>query len=190
MVWTSGNLFIIAAGGVLGASAVGALKAAQTLMGITHILFQGLENIVPVRSAELYRRGGAHELKAYLRRVTLFLGGVTAAIGLIFSVTPGFWLGLVFGDSFVSHGDLLRWYAVIYTLGAVLLPLRAGLRTVENTRPIFLAYLASTTVAVIATYPIVQWLELTGAMVGLLFTQVLMLLILVLAVRNEIVGRD
>ena len=46
MQWTSGNLFTIAAGALLGTTTVGVLKAAQNLMGVTHILFMGFENLV------------------------------------------------------------------------------------------------------------------------------------------------
>ena len=186
LLWTSGNLFIIAAGGVLGASAVGALKAAQNLMGLTHILFQGLENIIPVRAAEIHTRGGARALKPYLRRVALMLIASTAVITLIFAVEAEYWLGLIFGEPYVTYGDLVRWYAVIYTLAAIALPLRVALRTVEHTRPIFVGYLVSTVVSVTAAYPVVQWLGLTGTMAGLLFCQILVLLVLWHAVRKEL----
>ena len=47
MQWTSGNFFLIAAGSILGPLAVGAMKAAQNIIGVTHILFQAMENFVP-----------------------------------------------------------------------------------------------------------------------------------------------
>jgi O-antigen/teichoic acid export membrane protein len=97
MQWTSGNLFIVAAGGVLGAVAVGALKAAQNVMGITHILFQGLENIVPVRAGTYYHKGGSQALVVYLRKVAWAGGLATAAMALLAAAFPEFWLGLFYG---------------------------------------------------------------------------------------------
>jgi hypothetical protein len=50
--WASSQLFIAAAGALLGASAVGALRAAENLIGgIANIYFLGLENVVPARAA-------------------------------------------------------------------------------------------------------------------------------------------
>ena len=59
MQWTTGNLFFIAARALLGASAVGALRAAQNLMGVLHILFRGLENVVVPTAGALYKRKGS-----------------------------------------------------------------------------------------------------------------------------------
>ncbi|NIP32882.1 MAG: hypothetical protein GWN62_25785, partial [Aliifodinibius sp.] len=77
--WLNGNLLIVSAGALLGTAAVGALKAAQNLMGVTHILFKGLDNIVPVRAAQHHRAGGTEDLMRYLTKTTLLGIGVTAA---------------------------------------------------------------------------------------------------------------
>ncbi|MEE9542392.1 MAG: MATE family efflux transporter, partial [Thermodesulfobacteriota bacterium] len=144
MQWTSGNLFIVAAGGVLGASAVGALKAAQNVMGVTHILFQGLENVVPVRAGSHFHQGGLKALVTYLRRVAWTGGLATAVIAGLAVVFPEFWLKMFYGDEFIPYGYLLRWYAAVYLLIFIGLPLRSGLRALEHTRPIFLVYLVTT----------------------------------------------
>ena len=49
--WFSGNLFIIAAGAILGPRAVGATRMAQNVVGITHVLFLAMENIIPTRAS-------------------------------------------------------------------------------------------------------------------------------------------
>ncbi len=189
MQWTAGNLFIVAAGALLGASAVGALKAAQNLMGVTHILFQGLENIVPVRAAWHFQNGGGKALRAYLRSVSVFGGLATAAVATIAAVAPAFWLRLVFGGEYSAYGHLLQWYALIYPLMFIGLPLSAGLRAVEHTRPIFAGYLATTIFSLVAAYPLVRWLELTGVMAGMLLLQAMMLVVLWRAARKSFSGR-
>ncbi len=114
--WMSGNLLVVAAGGLLGVIAVGALKAAQSLMGVAHILFAGLENVAPIRAAHRFRFGGPDDLLAYLAKVrALGLAGTTL-IGLIFAVNPSFWLSRLFGSGFAEYGYLVRWYAVLYIL--------------------------------------------------------------------------
>lgn len=189
MQWTSGNFFLISAGTVLGPTAVGALRAAQNLMGITHILFQGLENIVPIQASRYYHENGLVRLKSYLRQVVVNGGLATATIALTFSVAPEFWLALVFGDPFAVYGGLVRWYAILYLLMFFGLPLRAGLRAIEHVRPIFWGYLATSLFAVAAAYPLIELLGLSGAMIGMLLTQIVMLVVLWMGFRSRVAIR-
>ncbi len=172
MHWSTGNLFILAAGTLLGASAVGSLRAAQNLMGVTHILFMGLENIVPARAAWHVRHGRGKALVAYLRRVTMFGGVAVGGIALAAAAVPEFWLDLAYGNEFAGYGYLLRWYAVIYLLMYLRIPLGAGMRAIEFTRPIFNANLAGAVLTVATMYPLIHWLGLNGAMVGILLVTV------------------
>jgi O-antigen/teichoic acid export membrane protein len=178
MQWTSGNFFLISAGTLLGPTAVGAIRAAQNLMGITHILFQGLENIVPIQASRYYHENGSKRLKAYLRQVMVNGGLATAAVAFTLSVAPEFWLSLVFGDPFAVYGSLVRWYGALYILMFFGLPLRAGLRAIEHVKPIFWGYVATSIFALAAAYPLIRLFDLTGVMFGVLATQAIMLSVL------------
>jgi len=175
MQWTSSQLFFIVAGAMLGAAAVGALKAAQTLMGVTHILLMGLENVVPVRAAKHLHDGGKQALYAYLKRVTLLGEGAVAVIAVIAAVAPDFWFSLVFGDQYLEHGYLLQWFAVLYLLMSLQLPLRAGIRATESTSIFFWAQVSATFISLVLVYPFIQIFELTGVMMGLITAQVITL---------------
>ncbi len=168
MQWVSGNLFILAAGALLGVTAVGALKAAQTLLGVSHILFQGLENVVPARAAWHFEHGGRAALIRYLKKVGLVFGLVTAGIAAVAAAAPDFWLGLAFGAEYQGYGYLVQWYAVIYVAAFVALPLRVGLRAIEDTRSIFWSNLWITLFSVAFAYPLVDSLEIHGVIFGVL----------------------
>ena len=184
--WMSGNLLVVAAGGLLGVIAVGALKAAQSLMGVAHILFAGLENVAPIRAAQRFRFGGPNDLIAYLARVRVLGLAGTALIGLTFAVNPSFWLGRLFGPEFAEYGYLVRWYAVLYILMFLTVPLRFGLRAVERTAPIFAAYGASALFSLIVAYPLVRTFGLPGVLVGMLITQLILIVIMRAGLRVEL----
>jgi O-antigen/teichoic acid export membrane protein len=186
MQWTSGNFFIVAAGGVLGASAVGALKAAQNVMGVTHILFQGLENIVPVKAGNYYHQGGSKALVLYLRKVAWAGGLATSAIAAFAVLFPEFLLNLFYGDEFAPYANLLRWYAAVYLVIFIGLPLRSGLRAIEHTRPVFTGYLLTTVFALVVFYPLVHGLGLLGVMIGLLAMQLIMQAVLWISLRKQL----
>ena len=186
MQWLSGNLFILATGSILGAAAVGGLRAALNLMGITHILFQGLENVIPVRAAWHIRNGGEPMMWMYLTRAAVYGGLATAAVSAAAFAAPGFWLELIFGNEYRDFAGLLRWFAVMYPILFLCGPVRAGLRAIEHTRPIFVSSLLTAAFSVLSAYPAVVYLGLTGAGGGMLAVNLIMVATLFHAVRKRI----
>jgi O-antigen/teichoic acid export membrane protein len=171
--WTSGNLFLIAAPVYYGAAAAGILRASQNLMGVTHVWFQGLDNVVPVETARRLQEGGVHSMLTYTRSVLVKWGGMTLLFAIVMATAPGFWLHLIYGPAMVQYGYVLRLYALLYVMIFVGGPLRAGLQALEFTVPIFWSYLAMTTFAFAFAVPMAKWLGLSGTMLGLIATQVL-----------------
>jgi O-antigen/teichoic acid export membrane protein len=142
-------------------------------MGVTHIWFQGLDNVVPVETARRLRQGGVHSMLAYTRSVLLKWGGLTLLFAIVMAVAPGFWLHLIYGPQMVQYGYILRLYALLYVIIFVGSPLRAGLQALEFTVPIFWSYLVMTAFAFIFAVPMAKWLGLSGSLFGLLGAQIL-----------------
>lgn len=187
--WLSGNLFNVAAGSVLGAAAVGALRAVQNIVSINHILFQGLENIVPSQASRHFSSGGAPALSRYLITVTVSAAvPVFAILGLALA-SPKFWLNLVYGAEYVAFGFVMKWYAGVYVFMLFALPLRCGLRAIENTRPIFRAYLFMSVFSTFCAIPAAKYLGLQGVVAGIMITYIILVLItgcsLVTFIRRE-----
>ena len=55
MQWGAGNIFLIAAPVYYGAAASAMLRAASNIVGVAHVWFLGLENVVPAKAARLMR---------------------------------------------------------------------------------------------------------------------------------------
>jgi O-antigen/teichoic acid export membrane protein len=173
LVWTSSNLFVIAAPVVYGVAAAGVLKASQNLMGATHVWFQGLDNIVPVESARRLREGGVHSMLAYTRSIIVKWGGLTLLFAAIMAAAPGFWLRIIYGPQMVQYAYVLRLYALLYLIVFLGGPLRAGLQALEFTVPIFWSYLAMTAFSITLALPMAKRLGLSGTMLGLIGAQIL-----------------
>lgn len=171
--WVSGNLFVIAAPVYYGAAAAGVLRAAQNLMGVTHVWFQGLDNVVPVETARHLRDGGVHSMLSYTRSILVKWGGLTLMFAIVMAAAPGFWLHLIYGPEMVQYGYILRLYALLYVFVFMGGPLRAGLQALEFTVPIFWSYLAMTAFAVSFAVPMAKWLGLSGSLLGLIGSQIL-----------------
>lgn len=173
MQWTSGNFFIISAGTILGPISAGALKAAQNIMGVSHILFQGLDNVVPSRASYCFVQGGWPKLWLYLKRVIYWAGTATATISLMAWLFSDFWLNLFYGKEYQLYGYLLKCYAVIYLFIFLGLPLRAGLRALEHSKPIFISYCLMTAFTALTADFFINNMGLLGATTGILCTQII-----------------
>ncbi len=161
-------LFPATAGALLGPAAVGALKAAENLMGIAQVLLFALENVVPRRAAQHYHRSGIVALIRYLVRVASFGGAVTLCVTVFFALAPEFWLRVIFGEEYASYGNLVRWYVAISLLRFTGVPLAAGFRALEETRPMFLATCVHACISIAVAYPLISALGVTGVMIGML----------------------
>ncbi len=165
--WTTGNFFVLLSGAMLGPAAAGALRAAQTLIGVTHVFFQAADNIVPPRAARLQHTHGNEALRRFVLRLLLIGTLGTALFGLVLAVPARFWLALVYGDGFAGYGWLVAGYAIAYVLLAAAVPLRYAFLAVERTRPIFVSYAWGSAFTLTAAWPLIHFFGLTGAIVGI-----------------------
>ncbi len=112
--WVSSQGLGLFGGGVLGPQVLGALRASTNLVAPVNVLFQWLENIIPVRTVVHLKKGGLPGMYSFLSRLawigTLPFG--LMVVGLYFFAGP--LLGFLYGDEY-------RPYAYFVTLQAVYL---------------------------------------------------------------------
>ncbi|MEL6588806.1 MAG: oligosaccharide flippase family protein [Bacteroidota bacterium] len=168
------NFFLVAAGSIVGSAGVGALRIAQNLMGLTHILFQAMENTVPIKASGALIRDGINGMLQYLKLVSLKTGLIIGLILLSVALAAEPLISLVYGAEFTSQSYLLIGYCVFYATLFPGYPLRYALRSLEFTQPIFVAYIVSTAFSLLAAYPMVERWGLMGVVYGLIITQILM----------------
>lgn len=176
--WMSGNLFVIVAGATLGATAVGALKAAQSIMGVAHILLFGLGNIAIVKASKALGKGGVVAMKTYLKKLSFLVVLSTLFFAIIVSVAPEFLLATLFGGEYAPYYWVLRGYAVAYVIMAMNLPLSIGLKSLEQTLPVFLSFALAMLFSVIASSPFVGWFGIYGAVAGVILVAVIRSIVL------------
>jgi O-antigen/teichoic acid export membrane protein len=131
--WASGHVFILFAGAIIGAAAVGTLRAAQNVMAVTHVLFLGLGNFLPVRASEVYTEGGIVRLKKFLWKASVFVISTTLVFASIVCVFADEILTLLYGSTYGDYGWVLIGYALIYVLVALGTVIPIGLLALERT---------------------------------------------------------
>lgn len=172
--WLSGNTFLYVAAIMLGTQATGSIKACQNIYGVFHIVFQVIENIIPIRAARLFISEGETRLRGYLKKLNLIAAFSATIIGLVIVSLSNEILNIVYGIEFAKDSHLLVWLAFTYPFVFITVNQRIFLRTIEAAKGIFLSYLLMTTISLVSA-PILAWFfKLDGIMLGLLLTNICM----------------
>lgn len=183
--WFSGNLFIIASGAILGPKAVGGVRMAQNIVGVTHVLFLAMENIIPARAAEHQRRGGDAGMFRYLRLFTLQMGSITFTLLGLVALFSQQVISFVYGPSFEQYTAVLQGFCALYVIVFLGYPLRYAIRTLEKTQLIFISFIASSVFSIAAAYPVIKTFGIYGVVGGLMATQLITLFIYLFALKGS-----
>jgi O-antigen/teichoic acid export membrane protein len=165
--WFSGNIYYFGAGVYLGVTAVGALRAAQNMIGILHVPFQALENILPrvlVRTKEA--EGTAGVVGLMIRVAKNGFIGCSAACLLVFVFAEELML-FVYSTEYASQFELLRWFCVIYPVLFLSILYRLFFRAVEHTKPIFYSYVIMDIIGIAVIVFIALEQSISALMVGM-----------------------
>jgi O-antigen/teichoic acid export membrane protein len=188
--WGWGNLYYFAAGILIGASATAYLRVAHTLLGLTNILFLGIENVLPIQSSRKFVEGAIPALNRYLIKITLIGLIPTVIIDGFFVLFPLPAVSFFFGNSYAPASSIVQLTAFADVIFFLTLPAMVWLRTVEQTKRIFHAYVASFVTSIIIAYPAISYLGITGAAVSMLIVTIVNVTTLAIGIRcslNEFV---
>ena len=114
---SQGILLIVAA--LIGVSSASGMRAVITLLGPVNVLYQLLDNVVPVRAARAYASGGHPELMRYLHKTAPQLLVAVGLPILLVAVAAKPIMIVAFGKPFEAFARLVIWQC-IYTMLALI----------------------------------------------------------------------
>jgi O-antigen/teichoic acid export membrane protein len=169
--WGASQLFLIVAGALLGAAALGGLKASQALvMGPVFVVINAGGSFgLPEATRQLADRGWAG-----MARVSRFVtgAGVSAAIAgavAVLVAAPAL-LKLLYGPEFVPYATSARVFAVSMVVGAFGVGPILNLTATRRLRPLFVVQLGRLVFSVAAVCVLADMYGATGAAVSNLLT--------------------
>ncbi len=172
--WWSGNLFVVASGLYLGAAALGALRLAQSLMGVLNIILQSFENYVLPQTAAKLQDG--------LSLGTDYLVDLTRKAALLF--LPILMLSFLFsfqimeiagGKDFSEYDYALKGLSILYVFVFVSQPIRLMIRAMLLNQHFFVGYLISLAMALLLSNWLLSEYALMGAIIGLIASQFILI---------------
>jgi len=176
--WFSGNLWIVNAGLILGPYMLGVIRACQTLLNISNIIFQSIENIIPRKTSKKFNLGGVKEMKLYLKKFTQKGFIIIALITLLIIINAKFLLNIIYGVEIANYHQILIFISIIIPINFLQYAPTYGLRTLGKTKPIFIAFLFSSIFSLLSSKLIITYFDLEGFIFGLYATQIIIVCIL------------
>jgi O-antigen/teichoic acid export membrane protein len=171
--WVSGNFFIIVAGGLLGPVAVAAIRIAQNVVGVLHVLFSAMENIIPIKGAEILDKEGSTKTLKYFKEM-LFKGGmVTLVVLVLIALLRTQIITLFYGAEYLEYVNVLLGFTGLYVLVFAGTIMGFVIRTFEMNSIFFWSYIVTTIFSLLAAEPMIKATGIYGVLIGLFITQVI-----------------
>jgi O-antigen/teichoic acid export membrane protein len=184
--WFSGNWFVIAAGSLLGNSAVGAVRIMQNILGVTHVIFLSLENTVPVSASRFFHVDGIKGMMKYVFKMSAYTAAIIFPVLLMLFFAAEPIIKLLYGDQYISQSGLMKPFAIMYVLVFLGTFLRFIIRTVEKTRIIFISYILTSAFSITCSTYMINQFGTYGIVYGLMGAQIITLFCFLISLKGEI----
>tara|TARA_B110000259_G_scaffold69707_1_gene82063 strand:+ start:1350 stop:2606 length:1257 start_codon:yes stop_codon:yes gene_type:complete len=184
--WVSGNFFIIVAGGILGAVAIGAIRIAQNVVGVLHVLFLAMENIVPIKGAEILDKKGNISSLRYFKQMLFKGGALTLIVLLLIAFFRTQIISIFYGDEYLQYVNLLLGFTALYVLVFVGTILGFVIRTFEMNSIFFWSYIITTLFGLMVAQPLITKTGIYGVLIGLFISQLINISFYVIKLNSKL----
>lgn len=165
--------WLSAAGYFQGAASVGALRAAQNIVGMLNVIFLGVENFVQVKTARIFGLHGSRALLSVIVKFTVVGALTTGFVVTLIWLNARWLLSLFYGDQYLGAEYLVGLWGVYYAIYFFHLPGFIAVRAMERTKHLLMAEVLQIVFTVPAIYPLSTYLGATGTMIGVICCAVL-----------------
>lgn len=166
---------------VAGVQAAGGVRATQNVVGPVNVVYQAMENIVPIRTAEEMRRGGIQRAAAFLFRFGLTGFVVLLAAFSAVSLISDRFLVFFYGRQLRAFAGVLNLQMLYFLLAWPVRQFIFLFRTIKNTRPILISSIVAAVISLSLVYPMVRRVGALGIVIAAVAGQIGNLLYLILA---------
>lgn len=185
MQWSSINLFLVISSFILGPIILGAIRVGQNIVMAFNIILQGIENFIPIDASKIYKELGINALKKYLVKVTLIGAFIAFIFGILISIFSIDIISILYGNKYIPYNHIILWYSVILIFMYILLIFRVFLRTINETKIWFNAYLITSIYSVVTAYPLIYYFSMNGVMFGVLTAHIVLLISVVFLLKRR-----
>jgi len=171
--WFSGNILIISAGSILGIASVGIIRVLQNIMGVLHVLFLTLENVIPVKASILLNNHGKKQMFTYFKKVLIVTGALYGLILIVLKFSGRLILTFLYGIEYAKYTHLLDLFIVLYIFVFIGTIAQLIIKTLKLNIGISIAYGLTAIAAFTLSVPLLETFDIKGVIVGLGLFQII-----------------
>ncbi len=176
----SSQIYIYISAIFLSSQMVGALGAARNILGMSHIVIFGMDNLVNPIASKSYNERGIKALNSILKK-TLFYGGlIIFSYCCLVSIFPEVILETLYRSKYTGYGYLVILSAVQYVFLFMSRVPQYGIRAVQKARVLFFSSVVTSVISLCISAPLVKYMGLSGACIGMIISQLILLILLFL----------
>jgi O-antigen/teichoic acid export membrane protein len=171
---SSNQIYIYISAGFLPTSMIGALGAARNILGFTHILLLGMDNIANPISSRRYFNHGKKGLNQLLKEFTVIGGLALVGYCLLVSFFSDSILSILYRNQYSGYGILVVLFSIQYLFAFMSRMPSYGIRAMRQPRTLFLSNLVTAIVSLSLCIPLIKYMGLYGACFGMILSQVIL----------------
>lgn len=166
--WVGSQGVILLGTGMIGPQAAGAIRAAQNLLGPVNVLFQWMENVVPVHATLQLKQWGRAGLVTYLGRIAITGVLALSLFALLLMLVDEPIIVFLYGEAYRPFAALVVLQALYYLFGHGYRMVNYFHRTIGNTGVLAHSSLWWAVSSVVFTLLTVNWLADRGIVLSLI----------------------
>lgn len=152
-----------------GSEAVGILTACRNVVGVLHVAFLSLDNIIQPRASRVIATEGLETAIRFIQHITKWAAIPVITICLAAAIFPDKLISVFYGNVLVGHEEVLILFAAAYFLTFLEKPFSYVLLALEKTRTLAIVDGVKFLISITLCIPIVQSYGTTGVMALVVF---------------------
>ncbi len=169
--WLGGQGLMLLGGGILGNEAIGAIRATQNFAAPMNVIFQWMENVVPIRAVGYLKKNGSLSMYKFLGKIGT-VGGLTfgvTVIALYFFSEP--LVVLLYGSAYLPYATFIVLQAIYMWQGHYYRLELFACRATENVTEVARASLIVAIVSILIAIGTIKILGGSGIFLALILGQ-------------------
>ncbi len=182
--WTRLQGFMLIGGLLIGVQAIGAIRAAQNILGPLNIIYQAADNIFPIEGARRLAQEGEKNTIRYFKMAATRGILILSIPCILISFSAQWIMEFLYGDQFTSYYQLIIWQAISLLL---IFSLKVGtsfMRSFHITKPILMSSLIGTGVLITIITPLGILFDENGVMLAKISSEVFSLYLITYSIRK------
>lgn len=184
--WIASQIYVYFSASFLSLSAAGVIGACRSIFGIVNVALTGLRNYILPYGSKQYSVYGKSFLKGFVRDIYIFGSAGIFLLCFMGALFASDILELLYRGQYKGFERIFIWFAFLTFLSFYVFPPDTGLLLLKKTNGIFRSNFIASAGSLLIAIPLIRSFGLIGAILGMIMTQLVLVVSITKFFRIEI----